>query len=84
MTLRVRRDGTVKTIVARPEYDPAVGRTRLGFSYGETPANLSVGGALDRSTGFIWLVTHKTVTVWPRGSRPRNTGSRFSRRSPAL
>jgi regulator of sigma E protease len=64
VTLRVRRDGTVRTIVARPEYDAAVGRARLGFSYGETPANLGAGGALDRSTGFMWLVTHKTVTVF--------------------
>jgi regulator of sigma E protease len=64
VTVRVRRDGTVRTIVARPEYDAAVGRTRLGFSYGETAANLGAGGALDRSTGFMWLVTHKTVTVF--------------------
>ncbi len=64
VVLRVKRDGTVSTIVARPEYDSSVGRMRLGFSYGETPADLGVGGALDRSTGFMWLVTHKTFTVF--------------------
>jgi regulator of sigma E protease len=64
VTLRVKRDGAVKTIVARPEYDSSVGRTRLGFSYGEIPSNLGAGGALDRSTGFMWLVTHKTLTVF--------------------
>jgi regulator of sigma E protease len=64
VTLRVRRDGTVRAVVARPEYDATVGRTRLGFSYGEAPAHLGVGGALDRSAGFMWLVTHKTLTVF--------------------
>jgi regulator of sigma E protease len=64
VTLRVKRDGAVRTIVARPEYDSSLGRMRLGFSYGQTPANLDAGGALDRSTGFMWLVTHKTLTVF--------------------
>jgi regulator of sigma E protease len=64
VTLRVRRDGGVEAIRVRPEYDAAVGRTRIGFSYGSEPANLSVGGAIDRSTGFMWLVTHKTLTVF--------------------
>ncbi|HEX3174010.1 MAG TPA: site-2 protease family protein [Solirubrobacterales bacterium] len=64
VTLQVERDGAVRTIVARPEYDPSVGRMRLGFSYGTEPAELGVGGALDRSTGFMWLVTHKTFTVF--------------------
>ncbi len=64
LTLRVKRDRAVTTIVTRPEYDSSVGRMRLGFSYGETPANLDAGGALDRSTGFMWLVTHKTLTVF--------------------
>jgi regulator of sigma E protease len=64
VTLRVRRDEGVDTIRVRPEYDAAIGRTRIGFSYGSEPANLSVGGAIDRSTGFMWLVTHKTLTVF--------------------
>jgi len=64
VVMRVARGGEVETVVVRPEYDPAVGRTRLGFSYGTEPANLSAGGALDRSTGFMWLVTHKTLTVF--------------------
>ena len=64
VALRVRRDGEVSTIGLRPEYDAAVGRTRIGFSYGSEPANLGVGGAIDRSTGFMWLVTTKTLTVF--------------------
>jgi regulator of sigma E protease len=64
VTLRLRRGGEVSTIRIRPEYDAAIGRTRLGFSYGSEPADLGVGGAIDRSTGFMWLVTTKTLTVF--------------------
>jgi regulator of sigma E protease len=66
VVLRVVRDGKVETIVVHPEYDRSVGRTRVGFAYGEKPADLGVAGAVDRSTGFMWLVTHKTLTVFGR------------------
>ncbi len=62
--LRVERNSRVETIAVRPEYDPSVRRTRIGFAYGEEPAHLGVGGAIDRATGFMWLVTHKTLTVF--------------------
>jgi regulator of sigma E protease len=64
VTLKVARDGTVKTISVRPEYEKAVGRTRIGFSYGTEPANLGVSGAADRAASAIWLVASKTVTVF--------------------
>jgi regulator of sigma E protease len=64
VTLRVRREGKIETISVRPEYDPALGRMRVGFAYATIPANLGVGDAIDRSTGFMWLVTHKTLTVF--------------------
>jgi regulator of sigma E protease len=64
VTLRIRRDGHTQTISVRPEYDPALGRTRVGFAYDTVPANLGVSGAIDRSTGFMWLITHKTLTVF--------------------
>lgn len=64
VTVTVRRDGQLRTISVRPEYEAALGHTRIGFSYGEESANLGPGGALDRSTGFMWLVTHKTLTVF--------------------
>jgi regulator of sigma E protease len=64
VTLRVRRNSEVSTIRVWPEYDAALDRTRIGFAYGSEPANLGVGGAIDRSTGFMWLVTHKTLTVF--------------------
>ncbi len=60
--LTVRRDGAAQTISVRPEYDRAAGRTRIGFGYGSAPANLSVGGAVDRATGFAWLISHETVS----------------------
>jgi regulator of sigma E protease len=60
--LRIRRHGQVQTISVRPEYEKSLGRTRIGFSYGSEPVSLGIGGALDRSTGFAWLVTHETLT----------------------
>ena len=61
---RVERNGQVQTISVRPEYEKSAGRTRIGFSYGTEPANLGVGGAVDRAGDAIWLVTSKTVTVF--------------------
>jgi regulator of sigma E protease len=68
--LTVSRDGKVKTLTIFPRYDPAVGRTRVGFSYGSTPANLDAAGAAGRSVSFMWLVTHKTVSVIGRIFEP--------------
>lgn len=62
--LRVRRDGQVKTLTVTPEYEKAAGRTRIGFSYGTEPANLSAGAAAGRAGDVIWLVASKTVTVF--------------------
>lgn len=64
VVLKVERGGEVKTIGVRPEYEKSAGRTRIGFSYGTEPANLSVGGAISRAGDAIWLVTSKTVTVF--------------------
>jgi regulator of sigma E protease len=64
VVLRIRRDGEIRAISVRPEYDAALNRTRIGFSYGSEPADVGVGGAIDRSAGFMWLVTHKTLTVF--------------------
>ncbi len=64
VALRVRRNGQVKTISVRPEYDKTIGRTRIGFSYATQPANLGASAAADRASDAIWLVTSKTVTVF--------------------
>jgi regulator of sigma E protease len=60
--LTVSRNGKVRTVSVRPEYESAIGHTRIGFSYGTVPVSLGVGGALDRSTGFAWLITHESIT----------------------
>lgn len=64
VALKVERDGAVRTVSVRPEYEKSLARTRIGFSYGEEPANLGVGGAVGRAGEAMWLVTSKTVTVF--------------------
>jgi regulator of sigma E protease len=64
--LTVRRDGELRTISVRPEYDATVGRTRIGFGYGSEPANLGPGGAASEALGDVWLIASKTVTVFAR------------------
>jgi regulator of sigma E protease len=60
--LTIRRNSALRTISVRPEYERALGHTRIGFSYGTAPAELGIGGAIDRATGFAWLITRETGT----------------------
>jgi regulator of sigma E protease len=69
--LTIVRNGHPRTVTVYPRYDPAVGRTRIGFSYGTTPANPNVGGAASRAGSFMWLVTSKTVGVIARIFEPQ-------------
>ena len=62
--LTVVRGGEKRTVVVKPEYDPALERTRIGFSYGTESAELGAGGAASRSADFMWEVSTKTVTVF--------------------
>jgi regulator of sigma E protease len=62
--LEISRDGQAKEITVYPTYDPSLKRTRIGFSYGDTPLNLSPSGALDHASGQIWTVTSGTVHVF--------------------
>jgi regulator of sigma E protease len=64
--LRVERDGRVRTLTITPVYDSSVERTRLGFSYGSTPANLSASGAAERALSEMWRVASGTVGVFSR------------------
>ena len=64
VTLRITRDGEVKTISVTPMYDDAAGRTRVGFSYGTAPAELGAGGAAERAGDLMWQVTSGTLTVF--------------------
>jgi regulator of sigma E protease len=60
--LTIRRDGKVERIPVRPEYNAEAGQTLVGFAFGAKPESIGVGGAIDRATGFAWLITHETVT----------------------
>lgn len=64
--LTVRRDGKLRTILVRPEYDAAAQRTRIGFSYGIDVADLGAGGAASQALDVMWRVTSGTVTVFTR------------------
>ncbi|HEX3608048.1 MAG TPA: site-2 protease family protein [Solirubrobacterales bacterium] len=64
VTLRVKRDGSTRTISVRPEYDASAGRTRIGFAYGEVPANLGFGGAVSFASSDVWQVTSGTFKVF--------------------
>jgi regulator of sigma E protease len=64
--LTIERDGQVRTLSIRPEYDAAVERTRIGFSYGSHPLDPGVAQAAGDSAGFMWDVTSQTVGVIAR------------------
>jgi len=64
--LRIRRDGRVRTISVRPEYDAANGRALIGFAYGSEDAEIGAGTAASRAVDSIWLVTHKTASIFSR------------------
>jgi regulator of sigma E protease len=68
--LKISRNGQVHTLLITPRYDPAVGRTRIGFSYGSTPANLGVGGAARSAADDMWFVTSRTVSAIARIFQP--------------
>jgi regulator of sigma E protease len=64
VTLTIRRDGELKTISVRPEYDAEYKKALIGFSYGSTPESVSVGTAAQRAGDSIWLVTRRTVSLF--------------------
>ena len=66
VVLLVSRQGRVRRIVVTPQYDSDLNRTRIGFSYGSTPAGLSASEAAGRSVSFMWEVSTKTVSVIAR------------------
>jgi regulator of sigma E protease len=66
VTLQVRRDGQLQTIHVRPEYNAEEQRTLIGFGYGTEPETISLGAAADRSLDSIWLITHKTASIFSR------------------
>jgi regulator of sigma E protease len=64
--LRISRNGQVETISVRPKYDAANARALIGFSYGTRPEDISPGAAVGRAWDLVWLVTHKTFSIFSR------------------
>jgi regulator of sigma E protease len=62
----IERNGQVRTLSIRPEYDAEVERTRIGFSYGSNALNPGVAEAAGVSASFMWEVTSQTVGVIAR------------------
>jgi regulator of sigma E protease len=62
--LEVRRDGALKTISVRPEYNQEAGRNLVGFSYGSEPVGLGAGEAASEAGSRMWLVASGTVHVF--------------------
>jgi regulator of sigma E protease len=64
--LTIERDGQTRSLAIRPEYDAAIKRTRIGFSYGSRPLDPGVAEAAGDSARFMWEVTSQTVGVIAR------------------
>jgi regulator of sigma E protease len=54
----------VHTVLVRPEYSAAANRALVGFGFGSHPVDISVSAAVDSSTGFMWEISTKTVSVF--------------------
>jgi regulator of sigma E protease len=66
VTLKLIRDGQIRTISVQPEYKKEYGRALIGFSYGTEPDEIGVGTAASHALDSVWLVTHKTASVFSR------------------
>jgi regulator of sigma E protease len=60
----IRRRGKLQSFSVRPEYERALGHTRIGFGYGSVPAEYGAGGAANHALDGMWMVTSGTVTVF--------------------
>jgi regulator of sigma E protease len=67
----VKRNGRELTFSMIPVYDPAVERTRLGFSYAPGPRqDLGLGEALDLTVDQFWFITKGTAELPARLINP--------------
>jgi regulator of sigma E protease len=64
--LRVSREGQVRTLSIRPEYDEAEKRALLGFGYAIRAEDVSVGTAAGEAVDAIRQVTSKTASIFSR------------------
>jgi regulator of sigma E protease len=61
VTLRIERDGRVRTLRIRPRYDAELERTRIGFSYATEPLDPTPLEAARAAGDLMWAVTTGTV-----------------------
>jgi regulator of sigma E protease len=57
----VERDGKLKKLAIRPQYDPEQKRTLIGFSFATRPLDPSLAGAARAAGDLMWAVTKGTV-----------------------
>jgi regulator of sigma E protease len=62
--LTIRRDGQLKTIEARPRYNPEAKKVLIGFSYGGEFAPISTSLAVTHSTDVMGEVISRTGSVF--------------------
>jgi regulator of sigma E protease len=66
VALRIERDGRPQRIEVTPEYRASAGQALIGFSFGSRHESIGIGTAVDRATGFAWLITHETLSRFAR------------------
>ncbi|HEX6229815.1 MAG TPA: M50 family metallopeptidase [Solirubrobacterales bacterium] len=64
VTLTLRRDGGLRKVVVRPEYDSSADRALMGIRYGTEPANFGLAGSAREAADLMWRVTSGTVSVF--------------------
>jgi regulator of sigma E protease len=63
VVVRVQRDGQVLTLQMTPEFDPAAGRTRLGYRFETDVVPIGPVQAAGESVSEMWFFTSRTVST---------------------
>jgi regulator of sigma E protease len=69
--LLVERKGRLLPFSIYPRYDPSLGRTRLGFAFGERAPPLGLAGAAHQGVAQMWFLTRRTVSTVVRLFEPK-------------
>jgi regulator of sigma E protease len=64
VTLTVMRNGEMRRIAVRPEYDAEAKRTLVGFGYGTVPADYGAADSARWAADQMWFVATRTVSVF--------------------
>jgi regulator of sigma E protease len=62
--LKVRRDGAVKAISVRPEYNAEAGHALIGFAYGSERESVSLGTAASRAVDSMGEVASQSASIF--------------------